>query len=149
MINGSPGGSDSKESAFNSGDRDSVSGSGWFPEEGNGNPLGFSCLENSMARGAWWATVHGVTKSWTWLSNFHIHDKNSQVRYRWNAPQHNKTISDKPTTNVLNGKKLKAFPKDQKQEKDAYVHHFCSTRGSYSWSNYARKKEAFKSERKK
>ena len=40
-----------------------------FGEE-NGNPLQYSCLENSMDGGAWWATVHGVTKSWTQLSNF-------------------------------------------------------------------------------
>ena len=40
--------------------------------EGNGNPLQHSCLENSMDRGAWWATVHGVTKSWTWLSDTFI-----------------------------------------------------------------------------
>ena len=33
--------------------------------EGNGNPLQYSCLENSMDRGAWWATVHGTAKSWT------------------------------------------------------------------------------------
>ena len=38
--------------------------------EGNGNPLQYSCLENSMDGGAWWATVHGVAKSWTRLSNF-------------------------------------------------------------------------------
>ena len=45
--------------------------------EGNGNPLQYSCLENPMDRGAWWAAVHGVTKSWTWLSDFtftfHLH----------------------------------------------------------------------------
>ena len=52
----------------NAGDsRDSglIPGSGSFPGEGNGNPLQYSCLENSMDRGAWWATVHGVTKSQT------------------------------------------------------------------------------------
>ena len=38
--------------------------------EGNGNPIQYSCLENPMDRGAWWATVHGVTKSRTWLSDF-------------------------------------------------------------------------------
>ena len=43
---------------------------GRSPEEGNGNPLQCSCLENSMDRGAWWATVHGVTKSQTRLSDF-------------------------------------------------------------------------------
>ena len=39
--------------------------------EGHGNPLQYSCLENSMDRGAWRATIHGVTKSWTWLSDWH------------------------------------------------------------------------------
>ena len=38
--------------------------------EGNGNPLQYSCLENPMGRGAWWAAVHGVAKSWTQLSDF-------------------------------------------------------------------------------
>ena len=47
----------------------SVSESGRSPEEGNGNPLQYSCLGNSMARGAWQAAVHGVPKSWTLLRN--------------------------------------------------------------------------------
>ena len=38
--------------------------------EGNGNPLQYSCLENPMGRGAWWAAVHGVAESWTRLSDF-------------------------------------------------------------------------------
>ena len=44
---------------------------GWedFPGEEHGNPLQYSCLDNSMDRGAWQATVHGVVKSWTWLSD--------------------------------------------------------------------------------
>jgi len=44
---------------------------GWedFPGEGNGYPLQYSCLENSMDREAWWATVHSVTKNWTQLGN--------------------------------------------------------------------------------
>ena len=41
----------------------------WF-REGNGTPLQYSCLENPMDRGAWWAAVHGITKSWTRLSDF-------------------------------------------------------------------------------
>ena len=41
--------------------------------EGNGNPLWNSCLENPMDRGAWWATVHGVAKSWTQLSDLTLH----------------------------------------------------------------------------
>ena len=62
---GFPGGSDVKESACNAGDPGSISGSGRSSEEKNGYPLQYSCLENSIDRGAWWATVHGVAKSWT------------------------------------------------------------------------------------
>ena len=69
LLLGFPGGSDSKESACNVGDLGSVSGLGRSPGGGHGNPLQYSCLENPMNRGAWWATVHGVTKSWTRLSN--------------------------------------------------------------------------------
>ena len=58
-------GSDGKGSACNTGDLGLIPGSGRTPGEGNGNPLQYSCLENSMDRGAWWFTVHGVTKSWT------------------------------------------------------------------------------------
>ena len=66
---GFPGGSDGKESACNAGDAGLILGSGRSPEEGNPYPLQYSCLENSMGRGAWWATVHGVTKSQTRLSD--------------------------------------------------------------------------------
>ena len=58
-----------KESSCNAGDLGSVPGSGRGPGVGNGNPLQYSCLENSMDRGAWWTTVHGVAKSWTRLSS--------------------------------------------------------------------------------
>ena len=51
-----------KESACNAGDQGLILGSGRFPGEGNGNPLQYSCLENLMDRGAWWVTVHEVTK---------------------------------------------------------------------------------------
>ena len=57
-ILGFAGGSDSKESAWNAGDLGSISGLGISLGEGNGYPLQYSCLENSMDRGAWWATVH-------------------------------------------------------------------------------------------
>ena len=62
---GFPGGSDSKESACNAEDLGSIPGLGRSPGEVHGNPLQCSCLENSLDRGAWWATVHGVTKSQT------------------------------------------------------------------------------------
>ena len=65
---GSLGDSDSKESACNARDPGSIPGSGRSPGRGNGYPLQYSYLENPMDRGAWHATVHGVTKSWTWLS---------------------------------------------------------------------------------
>ena len=57
--------SDGKESACNAGDLSSIPGSGKSPGEGNGYPLQYSCLENSMDRGAWWAIVHGIAKSQT------------------------------------------------------------------------------------
>ena len=60
---GFPGGSDGKESACNTADLGSIPGSGISPGEGNGYPLQYSCLENSMDRGVWWATVHGVAQS--------------------------------------------------------------------------------------
>ena len=68
-LKGFPGGSDGKESACDVGDPVSTAGSGRPPGEGNDNPLQYPCLENPMDRGAWWATVHGVTRSQTSLSN--------------------------------------------------------------------------------
>ena len=56
------GSSDSKESSSNVGDLGWIPGLGRFPGEGNGNPLQYSCLENSMDRGAWRSTVHGGPK---------------------------------------------------------------------------------------
>ena len=66
---GLPGGSDGKESACNVGDLGSIPGLGRSPGGGHGNPLQNSCLENPMDRGAWQATVHGVAKSRTPLSD--------------------------------------------------------------------------------
>ena len=63
-----PGGPDGKESVCNAEDTGSIPGLGRSHGEGNSNPLQYSCLENSMDRGAWWATVYGVTKSWIQLS---------------------------------------------------------------------------------
>ena len=66
---GFPSGSDSKESACNVGNLGLIPGWGRSSGEGNGYPLQHSSLENSTDRGAWWATVHGVTKSRTRLSD--------------------------------------------------------------------------------
>ena len=61
--------SDGKESACNEGNLGSIPGSGRSSGEVNGNPLQYSCLESPVDRGAWQATVHGVTKSQTGLSD--------------------------------------------------------------------------------
>ena len=61
---GFPGGSDSKESARNAGDLGLIPGLGRSPGGGHGNPLQYFCLENPMDRGAWWAKIHRVEKSW-------------------------------------------------------------------------------------
>ena len=70
---GFPGGSDGKESACSAGDLGLIPGSGRPPGEGNGNPLQYSCLGNPTDRGAWRATVHGVTKSQTVVTNTLLH----------------------------------------------------------------------------
>ena len=62
-------GSDSKESACNAGDPGSIPRLGRSPRGENSNPFQYSCLENPMDGGAWWATVQGVPKNWTQLSN--------------------------------------------------------------------------------
>ena len=60
-----PDGSDGKQFACNVGDLGLIPGLGRSPGVGYGNPLQYSCLENTVDRGAWWATVHSVTESWT------------------------------------------------------------------------------------
>ena len=68
---GFPGGAVVKNSLANAGDTGDaglIPGLGGSPRGGNSNPLWYSCLENSMDRRAWQATVHGVAERWTWLS---------------------------------------------------------------------------------
>ena len=69
LSQGFPGGSEGKESAYNAGDLGLIPRSGRSPGEGSSNPFQYFCLENSMDRGVWWATVHGVTKSPTRLND--------------------------------------------------------------------------------
>ena len=64
-----PCGSDGKESACNARDPGLIPGLGRSPGKENGNPLQYSCLENSLDRGVWWVTIHGVSKSQTRLSD--------------------------------------------------------------------------------
>ena len=66
----------------NAGDQGSIPGLGRSPGEGNGTPLQYSCLENPMDRGAWWSTVHRVTKSRTWLSMC-VEGRISQFQHSW------------------------------------------------------------------
>ena len=59
--------------------------------EGNGNPLQYSCLESPKDGGTWWAAVHGVTKSWTQLSDFHFHALEKEMSahssvFAWRSP---------------------------------------------------------------
>ena len=70
---GFPGSSDGKESACNTRDPGLIPWLGRLPGEGNGHPLQYSCLENSMDRGAWRLIVHGVTKSQTRLRYEHTY----------------------------------------------------------------------------
>ena len=76
---GFPGGSEVKASACTAGDLGSIPGSGRSPGEGNGNQLQYSCLENPMDGGAWWATVHGVAKSWTRLSDVFLDEPQTRI----------------------------------------------------------------------
>ena len=89
-------GSGSKESACSAGDLGSISGFGRSPGEGNGYPIQYSCLENSIDRGSWQATVHGVAKSWTWLRDFHSLTNRHKHRNidQWNRI---KSPQNKPT----------------------------------------------------
>ena len=65
MFQGFPASSVVMNLPDNAGDMGSISGSGRFPGGGNGNAFQYPCQENSMDRGAWWATICGVVKSWT------------------------------------------------------------------------------------
>ena len=69
QVKGFPGGSNGKESACNAGNAGLIPGSGRSRGDGNGYPPQYSCLENSIDRGDWWAIVHGVTKSRTQLTD--------------------------------------------------------------------------------
>ena len=82
-----------KESTCNAEAVGSIPGLGWSPGKGNGNPRWSSCLQNPMDRGAWWAIVHGVTKSWTWLSTHSVklwyHHENVMFDIQYQSELHN------------------------------------------------------------
>ena len=82
-----------KKSTCSAGDLDSIPGLGRYPGGGHGNPLQYSCLENPVDRGAWRATVYGVTESWTPLSEglstfAHVRGKRSGCSEWWNNTVH-------------------------------------------------------------
>ena len=79
------GGSNSKESACYAGDLGSILGLGRSPGEANGNPLQYPCLENSMDRGAWQATVPVATKSQTLLRNTQIYKETLVIEIEWSS----------------------------------------------------------------
>ena len=87
--------SDGKASACNVGYLGSIPVLGRSPGEGNGNPFQYSCLENSLDRGAWQATVHGVAKSWTQLSNFTFYCYWIKYELSHHSPQ---ALSSLPTS---------------------------------------------------
>ena len=78
---GFPGGSDGKESACSAGNLGSIPGLGRSPGEGSDYPLQYSCLENSMDKGAWQTTAHGISKSRPWLREWHFHC----FLYKWES----------------------------------------------------------------
>ena len=79
---GFPAGAEVKVSACNIGDLGSIPGLGRSPGEGNGTPLQYSCLENPMDGGAWWATVHGSQRvGHDWATSFHCHFMVSKYIY--------------------------------------------------------------------
>ena len=80
-----PGGSDGKMSACSAGEPGSIPGLGRSPGGRNDNPLQYSCLENPMDRGAWWAKVHGVAKSRTRLSDFSSSSSSSVLKILFHA----------------------------------------------------------------
>ena len=107
-VKGFPRGSDGKESSRNVGDPSSIPGLGKSPGGGNGNPFQYSCMENSMDRGAWRATIHRVAKSWTWLSNFTF--TFIQLKYvNWNFDRNLKAHLPSLSHHVRNSR-TRAFP---------------------------------------
>ena len=82
-----PGGTISKEAAYNAGELGSIPGSGRFPGEGNDNPLQYSCLENSMDRGGLLAPVHGVAKSQTRVTSLSLFILNDQKETKELEPE--------------------------------------------------------------
>jgi len=127
---GFPHSSVGKKSTCNAGDPGSIPGSGRPPGEGNGNPLEYSCLENLMDRGAWWATVHGVERVGydlvTKLLPMKVKDKGIPLE----LPGHSPGI-EKQGTSVLAhwGHSFKAQGRSSLEASLGYLGSFLSGRG--------------------
>ena len=116
-LRGFPGGSAVKNPPANKGDLGSILGSGRVPGEGNGNSLQYSCLGNPMDRGAWWATVHGITKEsdttgqlknktmQEYICTFCKYCKSDRVKY----PQVNTQVSIFINTSVISWPNLNHY----------------------------------------
>ena len=100
---GFPSGSGGKESAYSVGDLGSIPGPGRSPGEVNGNPLQYSCLENSMDRGAWGDKVHGVAKSQTRLSDYHSLTQTVYIKKKPDA----KNLQSQYTTTTITSTELR------------------------------------------
>ena len=94
-----PGGSDNKEFTCRAEDLSSIPGSGRSPGEGNGHPLQYSGLENPMGRGAWWAAVHGFTKSQTWLE-WLTKSSGADERKEWGTSEWNRKQRSTGSSNM-------------------------------------------------
>ena len=88
ILRGFPGGSDGEEPVCHAGCPGLIPQSRRSPGEENGYWLQYSCLENPMDGGAWWATIHGVTKSWTPLSDWHFHFTFRSFLHQAQPPNH-------------------------------------------------------------
>ena len=85
-----------------------------YIREGNGNPLQYSCLQNSVDSGAWWAAVHGVAQSWTWLKRLSMHACNAEAETPvfWSSDENSWLIGKVPDTGKDWGQKEKGGRED-------------------------------------
>ena len=104
-------------------DSGSIPGSGRSPGGVHGNPLQYACLENPADRGAWWATVHRVTKSQTWLRQLNMHNTMSKLKnstQRFNNRLDQRKEKDK-RINVLEGRLVESIQIEEPKENERNI----------------------------